>query len=127
MKLTERIKKMFAKKDYYALTAIEKDILISIGWIVFELNAIHSDAQKDKITEAKLSSFGIHFLKYNEKKSEVTIYLNRPGLFIGKHGMLINSINIELDKRFKKHIIIKLKEYKLNDYLFSYQIAYDLY
>lgn len=127
MKLTEKIKKMFAKKDYFALTDIEKDILRSIGWIIFDLNVHPSDAQTDKITEAKLLSFGIHFLKYDEKKSEVTIYLSRPGLLIGKRGMLINSINIELDERFKKHIIINLKEYGLNDYLFSYQSAYDLY
>ena len=53
----------------------------------------------------------------------VTIYLDRPGIFIGMKGTNIEAIGAEIDKSFGRHMEVKLIEYNLDLWLYHYDMS----
>jgi ribosomal protein S3 len=50
----------------------------------------------------------------------LTIWLNRPGVFIGLKGNNINAVRDLISKEFKRKIEIKIIEDHLPEYLYQY-------
>jgi len=95
-------------------TEHERDILRTIGWFFYETNQM--DLLKD---------INISLIKYNEKTKNLTFFIDRPGLLIGRRGITIDTL-IEFLK--KNNVMEYLKteiktwdiiENKTSDYLYG--------
>lgn len=96
----------------YQLKVIEKKILSYIGLIILKK---HNMSYEE--TYKLLKIIGIHSISC--KNNQVHLYMNRPGIFIGKHGELIEYIGKELKKVLNNNKLkICVHEYGLELYLF---------
>jgi hypothetical protein len=89
----------------------EKSFLNYIGLII--LNNCNMDYNKAiKI----FNLFGIHNVEY--KRNTFYVYLERPGVFIGKKGEQLDQIYNELVEIYKnKNLKIVLQEFSIDQYL----------
>lgn len=89
----------------------EKSFLNNIGLIILKnCNMDYNKAIKI------LNQFGIHNVEY--KRNTFHIYIERPGLFIGKKGEQLNQIYNELTEIYKnKTLKIVLHEFSIDQYL----------
>jgi hypothetical protein len=88
----------------------------------FEIN---KDKMSDLLNDADFEMVNKDIRQLQISRMELnnnilTIYLNRPGIFIGEKGKNIDSFRDFLFKEYKKKIDIKIIEDRLPDYLYHY-------
>lgn len=58
--------------------------------------------------------YGLHVIDYEDtpEKLGVTVYLEYPGMFIGRKGENINSIESKMRDKFEKSVRISIEEFQ---------------
>lgn len=71
------------------------------------------EIKEDRMDERKLKQLLIHYVKVKTKRKKiiVDVYLERPGLLIGKGGETIDNIHKKLGKELGKDVKININEY----------------
>jgi len=103
------------------LSRVEKNILTCIGHAILDYNSVDYEGRDYEETYAMLHSIRIHNLKYKRhwvRKDEIVINLERPGLFIGRKGELIEKIEEKIGGLLGRIVSIRLVESEIDSYLF---------
>ena len=90
-----------------------------------------NDVKIRKFLEKKFSAAGIAqiVIERNTKRSEVIMYVSKPGLVIGQNGTEIENVKKELNKLVKEDMqisVVAVKEPDLNAQLVANNIAHQI-
>ncbi len=76
-----------------------------------------------EIVNKEIRQLSISRMEFNN--DILTIYLNRPGVFIGEKGKNINAIGEFISEEFGRKINIKIIEDRLPEFLYQYPFWLD--
>jgi ribosomal protein S3 len=120
-----KMKKSYRTKE----EVVQREILIELGYAVYsyyvekEGMALYS---KPTETLDSINVRKVEFKKHIFKPNEIIITCYRPGLLMGKARCLINHVKKEFSESRNKKLstaVISIKEDKVYDSLFSFQIV----
>jgi ribosomal protein S3 len=94
----------------------EEKILNAIGYFYLEENEYDY-----KETSKNLKELSIHNITY--ENSRVNIYLERPGLMIGKKGENLEKLTGYISNYIKEKISITVMEMNINDHLIPFNYS----
>ena len=106
---------------FHKLTPQEISCLIEIGYYFLDKtkkDSIPFSSENYKNCYKELDSLKIKNILLED--TILHIELDRPGLFIGKHGIQIKQIEMNLSNLLKKPISINVVESNLENYLYPY-------
>ena len=92
---------------------------------------LNNDVKIRKFLEKKFKAAGIAqiVIERNTKRSEVIMYVSKPGLVIGQNGTEIENVKKELNKLVKEDMqisVVAVKEPDLNAQLVANNIAHQI-
>ena len=92
---------------------------------------LNNDVKIRKFLEKKFKAAGIAqiVIERNTKRSEVVMYVSKPGLVIGQNGTEIENVKKELNKLVKEDMqisVVAVKEPDLNAQLVANNIAHQI-
>lgn len=105
------------RNPFHTLTSIEKEIL-------WRISAYIANHYPTKIANKDFIDYiGIKNIRF--KRNKLHLELQRPGVFIGPKGKLIDEITNMLKETFNKNIKIYIYESKMENY-FYYEYMSDI-